>query len=154
MTFESRATGGYVQSASGQASFTYYSGCSAPACGKTASGYTAAINQLAFGAPPGAGAGDACGRCFAITGTADPISPSYTGPFNSIVVKVTDECPVNGNQASLARSVDSSIMLTPFRNGADKLKATTTINMECHSTSISAKIPEAQEHSSPQVMER
>ncbi|KAG5732661.1 hypothetical protein E4T56_gene16789 [Termitomyces sp. T112] len=98
MTFESRATGGYVQSASGQASFTYYSGCSAPACGKAASGYTAAINQLAFGAPPGAGAGDACGRCFAITGTADPISPSYTGPFNSIVVKVTDECPVNGNQ--------------------------------------------------------
>lgn len=61
------------------------------ACGKTASGYTAAINQLAFGSGPGLGAGDACGRCFALTGNADPYSPNYTGPFGkSIVVKVTD----------------------------------------------------------------
>ncbi|KAG6891244.1 hypothetical protein C0995_008496 [Termitomyces sp. Mi166 len=90
IALENRATGGYVQNPSGQASFTFYSGCSAPACGKTASGFTAALNQLAFGAAPGAGPGDACGRCFAITGTADPFSPSFTGPFNSIVVKVTD----------------------------------------------------------------
>lgn len=60
------------------------------ACGKTASGFTAAINQLSFGSAPGAGAGDACGRCFAVTGNADPFSPAYTGPFKSIVVKVTD----------------------------------------------------------------
>lgn len=60
------------------------------ACGKTGSGFTAAINQLAFGSAPGLGAGDACGRCFALTGTADPFSPAYTGPFHSIVVKVTD----------------------------------------------------------------
>ncbi|KAF9025825.1 endoglucanase V-like protein [Hymenopellis radicata] len=93
-----RATGGYVQQASGQASFTYYSGCSASACGKSASGYTAAMNQLAFGSAPGSGAGDACGRCFSLTGTADPYSPAYTGPFHSIVVKVTDLCPVSGNQ--------------------------------------------------------
>lgn len=115
---EKRATGGYIQNASGQASFTMYSGCGSPgmfsfafdlhensldgtdvACGKSASGYTAAINQLAFGSVPGLGAGDACGRCFALTGNKDPYSPSYTGPFGqTIVVKVTDMCPVQGNQ--------------------------------------------------------
>ncbi|EKM54209.1 glycoside hydrolase family 45 protein [Phanerochaete carnosa HHB-10118-sp] len=94
-----RATGGYVQQATGQASFTMYSGCGSPACGKSASGFTAAINQLAFGSAPGLGAGDACGRCFALTGNQDPYSPSFTGPFGqSIVVKVTDMCPVQGNQ--------------------------------------------------------
>jgi len=60
------------------------------ACGKKGNGFTAAMNQLAFGAPGGLGAGDACGRCFAVTGTADPYSPSFTGPFHTIVVKVTD----------------------------------------------------------------
>ncbi|GJJ11356.1 hypothetical protein Clacol_005588 [Clathrus columnatus] len=93
-----RATGGYIQNTSGSASFTMYSGCGSPACGIAASGYTAAISQLAFGAPPGDGAGDACGRCFKLTGTEDPYSPSFTGPFNSVVVKVTDECPLQGNQ--------------------------------------------------------
>lgn len=87
---ESRQTGGYVQRASGSASFTMYTGCGQPACGKTATGFTAAINQLAFGSGPGLGAGDACGRCFAVTGTSDPFSPSFPGPFHSIVVKVTD----------------------------------------------------------------
>ena len=91
-----------------QACFSHYVLCNTSffilrnpylACGKTASGYTAAINQLSFGSAPGSGPGDACGRCFAITGTADPYSPSYTGPFgSSIVVKVTDLCPVSGNQ--------------------------------------------------------
>ncbi|KJA28127.1 glycoside hydrolase family 45 protein [Hypholoma sublateritium FD-334 SS-4] len=95
---EDRATGGFVQSTSGQASFTMYSGCGSPACGKTASGFTAAINQLAFGSSPGLGAGDACGRCFALTGSADPYSPAFTGPFHTIVVKVTDLCPVSGNE--------------------------------------------------------
>ena len=50
------------------------------ACGIAATGYTAAMNQLSFGAAPGDGAGDACGRCFRLTGSADPYSPSYTGP--------------------------------------------------------------------------
>ena len=68
------------------------------ACGKSASGFTAAINQLSFGSGPGSGAGDACGRCFALTGSKDPYSPSFTGPFHSIVVKVTDLCPVAGNE--------------------------------------------------------
>lgn len=48
------------------------------ACGKSATGYTAAINQLAFGSGPGSGVGDACGRCFALTGSADPYSPAVS----------------------------------------------------------------------------
>jgi len=95
---ERRATGGYVQNPSGTASFTYYSGCGSPACGKTASGFTAAMNQLTYGAPPGAGEGDACGRCFKVTGTKDPYDTSYTGPFHSVIVKTTDLCPISGNQ--------------------------------------------------------
>ncbi|KAJ7746827.1 endoglucanase V-like protein [Mycena maculata] len=93
------APGGYIQSPGpGNASFTMYSGCQQPACGIAADGYSAAISQLAFGSDPGLGPGDACGRCFALTGTEDPYSPAYTGPFGqSIVVKVTDMCPVAGN---------------------------------------------------------
>ncbi|PPQ98991.1 hypothetical protein CVT26_014418 [Gymnopilus dilepis] len=91
-------SGGYVQQPSGSASFTMYTGCNQPACGIAASGYTAAINQLAFGSAPGLGPGDACGRCFALTASADPYSPGFTGPFKSIIVKVTDMCPVAGNQ--------------------------------------------------------
>ena len=68
------------------------------ACGKTATGFTAAMSQLAFGSPPGSGAGDACGRCFKLTGTKDPYSPNFTGPFYNVVVKTTDLCPVQGNQ--------------------------------------------------------
>ncbi|KAK7685672.1 hypothetical protein QCA50_011016 [Cerrena zonata] len=95
---EKRATGGYIQTASGQASFTHYSGCNQPACGIAANGFTAAINQLSFGSAPGLGAGDACGRCFAVTASQDPFSPSFPGPFKTIVVKVTDLCPNQGNQ--------------------------------------------------------
>ncbi|RPD53383.1 endoglucanase V-like protein [Lentinus tigrinus ALCF2SS1-7] len=96
---EKRATGGYLQNPSGTASFTHYSGCSQPACGIAGHGYSAAVSQLTFGSGPGLGPGDACGRCFALTGTKDPYSPSYSGPFGqSIVVKVTDLCPVQGNQ--------------------------------------------------------
>ncbi|KAI0690532.1 hypothetical protein BC835DRAFT_1417742 [Cytidiella melzeri] len=73
---EKRATGGYVQRASGTASFTQYTGCGTPAYGTSASGFTAAVDQLAFGAAPGSGAGDACGRCFAITGIEDPSLPT------------------------------------------------------------------------------
>ena len=58
-----------------------------------ANGYTAAMSQRSFGAGGNEGAGDACGRCFKINGTEDPYSPQYTGPFYSIVVKVTDLCP-------------------------------------------------------------
>lgn len=75
-----------------------YAPTSFAACGKTANGYTAAINQLAFGSADQLGPGDACGRCFAITGNKDPYSPNYTGPFGqTIVVKVTDLCPAPAN---------------------------------------------------------
>ena len=77
------------------------------ACGKSASGFTAAMNQLSFGSAPGLGAGDACGRCFAITGSKDPYSPSYTGPFHSIVVKVTDLCPISGNQEWCGQTISN-----------------------------------------------
>ena len=50
------------------------------------------MSQLTFGAPAGAGPGDACGRCFLVAGLQDPYSTDYLGPFNSIVVKVTDLC--------------------------------------------------------------
>ncbi|KAJ3559278.1 hypothetical protein NM688_g436 [Phlebia brevispora] len=96
---DKRAEGGYVQVTSGNASFTEYWGCSEPACGIVANGFTAAMNQLSFGAPSGVGPGDACGRCFAVTADYDPYSPAYTGPWGqTIVVKITDLCPVEGNE--------------------------------------------------------
>ena len=69
--------------------------CIFAACGVAVNGFTAAMNQLAFGAQPGGGGGDACGRCFALTGDHDPYSPEFTGPFKTIVVKVTDLWCVN-----------------------------------------------------------
>jgi len=102
-------TGGYNQVASGNASFTNYGGCSQPACGRVGSGYTAAMNQFSFGAPPSVGPGDACGRCFELTGLEDPYSPAYTGPFNTIIVQVTDLCPVEGNSVWCAQSTSTPL---------------------------------------------
>ncbi|KAH9975706.1 endoglucanase V-like protein [Lactifluus volemus] len=87
--------GGYVQDTSGNASFTFYSDCAPPACGQTVTGYSAAINQLSFGSD--SGPGDACGRCFKITGTHDPYSPENQITPTSIIVRITDECPITGN---------------------------------------------------------
>ncbi|KAL1941305.1 hypothetical protein VTO73DRAFT_7517 [Trametes versicolor] len=106
-TVDKRATGGYVQNPSGTASFTHYSGCGQPACGIPASGFTAAVSQLAFGSGPGLGPGDACGRCFAVTANKDPFSPAFTGPFHTIVVKVTDLCPSQGNEEWCGQSTSS-----------------------------------------------
>ncbi|KAH9920946.1 RlpA-like double-psi beta-barrel-protein domain-containing protein-containing protein [Fomitopsis serialis] len=99
---------GYYQEPSASASFTQYSGCGSPACGIPATGYTAAMNQLSFGSAPGSGPGDACGRCFQLTGSADPYSPDYSGPFNSIVVKVTDLCPASGNEVWCGQTTSDS----------------------------------------------
>ncbi|EIW79103.1 glycoside hydrolase family 45 protein [Coniophora puteana RWD-64-598 SS2] len=104
---DKRADGGYIQNASGSASFTQYSGCGSPACGIPASGFTAAMSQLAFGSASGLGAGDACGRCFAVTGSADPYSPGFTGPFSTVVVKITDLCPAQGNEEWCGQSQSS-----------------------------------------------
>jgi hypothetical protein len=112
---------GYVQNPKGSASFTAYSGCqyackswarsfffssfkptlsatliSSTACGQRVNGFSAAVNQLAFGAS--SGAGGACGRCFKISANYDPYTPSYAGPWgNTIVVKVNDLCPATSN---------------------------------------------------------
>ena len=40
-----------------------------------------------------------------MTGSADPYSPNNKGPFNSIVVKVTDLCPVAGNEQWCGQTV-------------------------------------------------
>ncbi|KAN0129831.1 endoglucanase V-like protein [Lactarius tabidus] len=103
-----RATDGYVQEPNGTASFTFYSGCQSPACGETTTnttggiggtnGFSAAVSQLAFGSEPGLGAGNACGRCFELTGEKDPYDLSFNGPFKTIIVKATDMCPVQGNE--------------------------------------------------------
>lgn len=65
------------------------------------------MDQLSFGSAAGLGAGDACGRCFAVTATEDPFSPSFTGPFQTIVVKVTDLCPAQGNEEWCGQSTST-----------------------------------------------
>ncbi|KAH9988383.1 hypothetical protein BJV77DRAFT_1021677 [Russula vinacea] len=50
--------------------------------------------------------GDACGRCFQITPTSDPYTPSYTGPMgNTIIVRVSNLCPVAGNEVWCGQTV-------------------------------------------------
>lgn len=56
------------------------------------------MSQLSFGAPPGLGGGDACGRCFHLVANYDPYDPGYKVPSKGITVKVTDLCPVQGNE--------------------------------------------------------
>ncbi|KAF8493231.1 endoglucanase V-like protein [Russula emetica] len=97
------ANGGWGQAHSGNASFTQYSGCSSPSCGIQTYGYTAAVNTFAFGAY--SASGDACGRCFKITSNEDPYSTSYSGPFNSIVVRVNNLCPIDGNEEWCGQTV-------------------------------------------------
>lgn len=69
------------------------------ACGwYTNPGYNAAVSENIFGVGPGAGAGPACGLCFQLTAETDPYSDNkaLTGT-KSIVVKVNNLCPANGN---------------------------------------------------------
>src|SRR5580698_3199320 len=82
----------------------------AVACGRNVTaGYSAAMSQLAFGAPPGLGAGDACGRCYQVTAEADPFS-NYAGPFNTIIVKTTNLCgfSTNGTNAEWCSQTQSN----------------------------------------------
>ncbi|KAI0251774.1 glycoside hydrolase family 45 protein, partial [Lactifluus subvellereus] len=101
--------GGWQQLAKGNASFTVYSGCQSPACGKVANGFTAAISELTFGANGGLGGGDACGRCFNLTGNYDPYTPSFQVVPTSIVVKATDLCPYRGNEKWCGQSANHQI---------------------------------------------
>ncbi|KAH9977512.1 RlpA-like double-psi beta-barrel-protein domain-containing protein-containing protein [Russula compacta] len=93
-TLSAARNSGWVQNPKGNASFTSYPICPEPSCGiGGVSGYTAQVNELAFGASNAAG--DACGRCFKITPTGDPYAPTNSGPYgNTIVVRVTDRCPI------------------------------------------------------------
>lgn len=68
------------------------------------SGYSAAVNELAFGA--NSAAGGACGRCFKISADYDPYTPTYSGPWgNTIVVKVNDLCPAGSNNQWCGQTV-------------------------------------------------
>ncbi|KAI0286107.1 endoglucanase V-like protein, partial [Russula aff. rugulosa BPL654] len=83
---------GWVQNPSGCATFTSAHNCATPSCGVNfTSGFTAAVNELAFGSNHSFG--DACGRCFNITPTADLFAANFSGPFgNSIIVNVNNLC--------------------------------------------------------------
>ncbi len=83
------------------------------------------MSQLAFDSSPGLGAGDACGRCFKVTANADPLSPGFTGPFKTIVLKTNHICPSSGKEQwcgqttskptnSFGMSVQCVIALSPF----------------------------------------
>ncbi|GBE80668.1 predicted protein [Sparassis crispa] len=70
------------------------------ACGCTADSThypTAAMSQMAYGSSMAYGPG--CGRCFNLTllNTFESDPPFFPDVHNSVVVKVTDLCPVGGN---------------------------------------------------------
>jgi len=78
------------------------------ACGQKVNGYSAAVNALAYGA--NSGTGGACGRCFKITPTSDPDTPSSKGPFgNGIVVKVNDLCTAASNSEFCGQTVSNPL---------------------------------------------
>ncbi|MCJ1458993.1 hypothetical protein MMC28_009370 [Mycoblastus sanguinarius] len=94
---DSSGTGG-----SYTASFTQYTNCKTPAlaCGYYNDGYTAAVSQALFGVGPGAGPGPACGTCWKLSST--------TSGTNSIVVKVNNLCPDDGNPLC-AQALDTDV---------------------------------------------
>ncbi|SRR6266478_9534477 len=65
---------GWVQNSNGRATFTSAHNCATPCKCRRAyfRGFTSAINELTFGSDYDHSFGDACGRCFHITSTADP----------------------------------------------------------------------------------
>ncbi|KAL6718789.1 hypothetical protein ACLMJK_003023 [Lecanora helva] len=62
-------------------------------------GFNAAASQNIFGVGPGAGAGPGCGKCFQLTAKTNPYNNNapLTGT-KSIVVKVNNLCPAQGNE--------------------------------------------------------
>jgi hypothetical protein len=64
------------------------------------------MSQNSFGAAGGQGGGDACGRCFRLSGNHDPYTADFKGPFYSIVVKVTDLCPCASNEMWCGQTED------------------------------------------------
>lgn len=76
------------------ASFTHYSNCGVNACmvGLTGGGFTAAIDQKAFGVAAGQGAGPACGVCYSVTMDADYLGVPIANP-KSVKVRINNLCP-------------------------------------------------------------
>ncbi|KAI9701731.1 MAG: hypothetical protein M1820_006359 [Bogoriella megaspora] len=66
------------------------------ACGfYTNPGFSAAVSQNLYGAPPGAGSGPICGTCWRLNATTNPYNNRAIG--TSIIVKVNNLCPASGN---------------------------------------------------------
>ena len=108
------------------------------------------MSQLSFGAPPDIGPGDACGRCFRVTGTGDPYNSAYPGPYKSIVVKITDLCPVAGNPLWCAQttakptntfnmSVQYVLALLPLLVSVGVLKRNSLVALTCAGTRVPAQ---------------
>ncbi|MCJ1252891.1 hypothetical protein MMC24_000697 [Lignoscripta atroalba] len=70
-------------------------------------GYNAAVSQNLFGVGPGAGAGPACGTCWRLTPQTDTSGRALRGA-KSIIVKVNNLCPAQGNPLCAQRSLSGS----------------------------------------------
>jgi len=73
----------------------------------TSPGYSAAVSQNVFGVGPGAGAGPGCGGCWQLTGEKDSSGNPLSAP-KTIVVKVTNLCPADGNPLCAQSSLSST----------------------------------------------
>ncbi|KAK5128308.1 hypothetical protein LTR85_002975 [Meristemomyces frigidus] len=79
------------------------------ACGYyTSPGYSAAVSQNEFGVGPGEGAGPACGTCWKLTIETDSSGNAVSNAGNSIVVKVTNLCPADGNPLCAQSTLSST----------------------------------------------
>ncbi|KAI7194640.1 hypothetical protein KC343_g14051 [Hortaea werneckii] len=63
----------------------------------TQPGFSAAVSQNLYGAGPGDGKGPACGTCWRLTIQTDSSGRRLSNAGNSIVVKVNNLCPRQGN---------------------------------------------------------
>ncbi|RMY86259.1 hypothetical protein D0862_10966, partial [Hortaea werneckii] len=63
----------------------------------TQPGFSAAVSQNLYGAGPGDGKGPACGTCWRLTIQTDSSGRRLSNAGNSIVVKVNNLCPAQGN---------------------------------------------------------
>lgn len=80
-------------------------------------GFNAAASQNLFGVGPGAGAGPGCGKCFRVTAKTDPYDggKALTGT-KSIVVKINNLCPADGNPLCSQSSLSATNSLGIFRS--------------------------------------
>ncbi|KAI9737161.1 MAG: hypothetical protein M1834_000754 [Cirrosporium novae-zelandiae] len=68
------------------------------ACGfYTDPGYSAAVSQNLYGVGGGEGAGPACGTCWKLVGETDSSGNTLSNAPTSIVIKVNNLCPADGN---------------------------------------------------------